>query len=74
MSVLPIHEVSKHGDEERRYVDFYVVLWSGADTSSCKAQIFTTSLYLYCFISEATGSLMHAVYIYVAILILYIGS
>lgn len=22
MSVLPIHEVSKHGDEERRYVDF----------------------------------------------------
>lgn len=36
MLVLSIYEVFKYGDEERRYVDFYVVLWSGVDTSFCK--------------------------------------
>lgn len=74
MLVLSIYEVFKYGDEERRYVDFCVVLWSGVDTSFCKVQIFITSLYLYCFIFEVIGLLMYVVYIYVVILILYIGS
>lgn len=74
MLVLSIYEVFKYGDEERRYVDFCVVLWSGVDTLFCKVQIFITSLYLYCFIFEVIGLLMYVVYIYVVILILYIGS